>query len=695
MNDTTPILPPGLEDALTRFYVDPQPDAAFAARLQVQLHQRHLGLHPAGLKLIDSFPNRQRSLIQTLRARPILALLAAILALLALTGIVYAVGRASGFIPGFGFTSNTGQVYVLAEPVESISSGITLRLQDAVSDENRLWVTMNVLGVTGNQHQLQAYVQTPDGKILKFLSGTERATQMSFSFPALPPATQALTLYIINLEEQNFHLPIRLRPVKSGEILPVQPGGENPRPSDTLNGLRLVLDNVAPAADRTIFQVSLQFDRPNIGIGAPWSITLTNEKGQVFPVKENTLSQVSDGSSRVFETLPFQSSETIRVSLVTFPDGDALPVVEDFSSSPPSFRFDPGAAPQVGQSWALNETVKVDQFTLRVVGAKLTNESGLTFEFETADDVTGVRLFIADSRLRSSMGGKPGPGKNFTTSLRFDSLPTEPFDVQITGIFFILHGPWTIQWQPPVAPPEAATVLSTQTPTLPTQATPAPISSDPVLLEAQLLVRKFDAYLQQGPGWVHIVTESRTVPQPRQTYPPPYLKTENWFEIDADGMMMRSVQTDWSSSGQILQQAATVGSNSTNFTYGQFRVGDGKLYPVSLDLFGINLKLPLGSDSTILRESTTCENGSPCLLVTLRSNYDPPLQNSGEAQAFYGSCKRVWIDLQTGQQVKTEFFWVLKDGKEAYPSTSRVLLVEKVAAAPQEILNVLAKVIVP
>ena len=57
--------------------------------------------------------------MQTLRARPILAFLVAILALLALTGMVYALGRLTGFIPGFGFTSNTGVVYVLAEPVES------------------------------------------------------------------------------------------------------------------------------------------------------------------------------------------------------------------------------------------------------------------------------------------------------------------------------------------------------------------------------------------------------------------------------------------------------------------------------------------------------------------------------------------------------------------------------------------------
>jgi len=42
--------------------------------------------------------------MQTLRARPIFALIVVLIALSLLTGVVYALGRLTGFIPGFGFT---------------------------------------------------------------------------------------------------------------------------------------------------------------------------------------------------------------------------------------------------------------------------------------------------------------------------------------------------------------------------------------------------------------------------------------------------------------------------------------------------------------------------------------------------------------------------------------------------------------
>jgi hypothetical protein len=681
MVENDPILPPNLEIALAQYYIEPQPDDAFAARLQGQLHEHYLELHTGHLKPAHAFQNKKVSILQILRPRPIWAILAVILALLVLTGLVYALGRATGFIPGFGFTSNVNQVYVLDEPVENTSGGITLRLQNAASDENRFWVKVKVHGATGDGHQLQAYVQTPDGRILQFQSGTESATQMSFSFPALPPGTQTLTLFVVNLEAQNFHLPIRLRPAKPGEILPVQPAEENP-PSDTLNGMRLLLENVAPASDHTMFQVSLQFERPNLQTGAPWSITLTGDKGQVFPVKEILLSNVSDGSSRVFETLPFHTSETLLVTLVTFPTGGDLPVIEDFSSSSAGFNFDPGDSPQVGQTWFLDETVSVGQHTLHVIGATLTQEGVLVFEFEPGEDVTGVMVFSPDPRLRGSTGGVFVPGKNITTSLQFDSFPTQPFEIQIRGVYFTLHGPWTVRWQPPVAPtPDAP--LATQTPTvIPSeQSTTPPSPSNPVLAEIQTLAQKFDAQYQQGPGWVYIVTENHTVLQPGQTYPPPDVKNEMWYEVDAEGFITRSLYTDRSSSGQILQQAATVGNFSMNFTYGNSGFNNGQRYQISLKLWPDPTSNTVQKDTAYSREQAACENGNPCLKVS--------------SQSIYGTGSRLWIDMQTGQQVKTEVFGILKDGKEAVTSTSRVLLVEKVSAPPPEILNILAKVVVP
>ena len=94
--------------------------------------------------------------------------------------------------------------------------------------------------------------------------------------------------------------------------------------------------------------------------------------------------------------MPFRGDEQLTVSLVTFPDGEALPVIEDFPVDQPGFSFDPGPTPQIGQSWTLNETVNVGSFKLHVVGAKLTAESvNLVFEFEPAGNVTGVMLYTS------------------------------------------------------------------------------------------------------------------------------------------------------------------------------------------------------------------------------------------------------------------------------------------------------------
>ena len=163
MNEMNPNLPPTLDAVLAEFYKGPRPDSAFAVRLEAQLRQHQNQMLYTRQKSNFSFSNSKRSLMQTLRARPVLAFLAAILALIMLTGMVYAVGRLTGFIPGFGFTSNTGTVFMLAEPVESSQAGMTLRLDNAVSDDTRFWAEFTVKGLTGRETNTQVFVLLPDG----------------------------------------------------------------------------------------------------------------------------------------------------------------------------------------------------------------------------------------------------------------------------------------------------------------------------------------------------------------------------------------------------------------------------------------------------------------------------------------------------------------------------------------------------
>lgn len=117
MIDMNQNLPPAMRSALDDFYTTPSPDNDFAERLEAQLHQSQIELM-ANAPVAVSPKQRPSSLLDTnrnsfihlLRTRPILAVIAAILALLLLTGIAYAVGRLSGFIPGIGFVNNVQSV---------------------------------------------------------------------------------------------------------------------------------------------------------------------------------------------------------------------------------------------------------------------------------------------------------------------------------------------------------------------------------------------------------------------------------------------------------------------------------------------------------------------------------------------------------------------------------------------------------
>ena len=512
----------------------------------------------------------------------------------------------------------------------------------------------------------------------------------------MPSGTQSLTILIENLEGQNFTLALRLRPVKPGEIIPVHPT-ENAQPQSTSqNGVSLVLDNVAPASDKTIFQVSLKYDRPNTWVVGPWNIRLSDQAGRAYPLKDITPDTIDIGKTRIFQTSPFTGTEQLTLSLVVFPDPNVLPIFEDFSAEGSGFTFDPGNDPKASQTWELNEIIKVGQFTLHVVRAKLTAEPGLIFEFAPSENVTGAMLYTADPLLRGSTGGVPVQEGNFTAGMTFDKIPTQPFKVVISRVNYTVTGPWQLQWQPPAAPTAAVTPV-TPTPSA-TQApfvTPTLASSDPVVLEVQQLAQKFDAPFQQGPGWVHVVNETITTPQAGQIYPLPYIKSELWYEIDAEGYVTRNVWLDYNDAGMLIQQAASVGDYTINFTSGDSGSNSGGPYRVSLDFLTQDISHAAQNNDRVLREETTCDNGRACLLITGLDSFDKPVQNAGEPQAFSGSGRRVWIDLQSGQQVKWQSFWWLVDGSEKIVSTQNTVLVEKLASPPKEILDILGKVIRP
>ncbi len=669
---------------------------------------------PADVNLLPQIAARykRKSLMQTLRARPIIAILVALLALLAITGAAYAIGKLTGFIPGFGFTSDAGTVYVLETPVEAVENGITLRVDKAVSDGSRFWVQVRIEGLTpealnspnpdSRWDGLSAYIILPNSARLQWQRGgfstlddAPDQAEATFIFDALPPETTELTLRLEGLpaEPNTIEIPLRLRPAQTGEVLPLQT--ENlPLQSDMHNGLALVLDNIASASDHTILQVSLRFKRPNTFVAGQWFVTLTDADGRAYPLKDITPQTTDSGDTRIFRTSALRGGEQLTLTLTTFPQGEILPIAVDFSAEAGGFIFDPGSNPQVGQTWALDQIVTVGGYNLHIVGARLTAPSELLFEFAPTDDVTGVMLY--STFASGAAGGMPVDG-NFTAGMTFAKLPVQPFDVSVTRVYTTAHGPWQIQWRASAPDPQTANFpTSTPAPTLTPHITPTFAVSDPLLSEVQALTQKFDASLRQGPAWVHVVSENISENlQAGQQYPPPYYQSDEWYEVDAQGWVTRSLTTHRDADGQILQQGATVGAQAINFTFGDVGGGDIAPWQFSLDFITRDLADALQLGHAVMREETTCEDGSPCLLITMWETFAQPVQNPGETKAFTGGGRRMWINLQSGQQVKYQSFWKLENGIERVDFTQRFLLVQKVSTPPQDVLDILTSVVVP
>jgi hypothetical protein len=704
MDETNMILPPNLDAALNEYYAGSLPDPSFATRLEAQLSQRQSGMVSTGQKSRFLFRIPRSSFIHALRARPFLSFLVAILALIALTGVAYALGRITGFIPGFGFTAGNGPVFVLAEPVETVSGDIRLRANQAVDDGERFWVELSANGLANDREDFSsAYLLLPNGEKIQFQysgssSSADGGTHLSYLFSSVAGQSQELTLLVEGLGGQDFSLPLRLRPVRAGEMALIPLGESSPLQSENHNGVRMVLEYIAVDSRKTVFQVSLRYDRPDTWqLAGPWSVTLSDEAGVPYPLDDITPDMLTSGNTHIYQTVPFTGNEELLLKLVTFPPSDTLPMFVDLSGDSPGFTFDPGVDPQTGQRWELNQKISAAGFDLKVVSATLTSEPALVFEVEPGVSVTGVMFRSSDPLMAGATGGVPVTNGNVTSSLTLTQIPKHPIEVHLMRIYYEAKGSWQIHWQPPAAPTPVADVITpTVAPTLSPLPTPTMATSDdPVLQEVQQLAQKFDAPLQQGAGWVHAVEETLTNPSPGQMFPPPYLKSEDWSEVDAEGYVLQSVHRDYNDSGQIIQQAATVGNYFVNFTSGNSGLNNGISYRLSLDKLSHNLSNAEKYGTSVLREESTCDNGRPCLVITGWENFPGPVQNPGETQAFLGAGQRTWVDLETGQQIKYQSFWLLADGGEAVTSTTSSLLVEKVDSPPQEILSLLSRVRLP
>jgi len=791
VNEMKPTLPPELHALLDTFYTAPHPSPGFTERLEAQLREQHARLIARAKPSPFILPGNRRSLMQSLRARPILALLAALLGLLLLTGVAYAVGRLLGFIPGIGFVGDVQSILespvVVNRPLEGVSSptpssvnegspapliasetiykgtevtpgkldsaapsgeissqareGITLAVEQVVSESERLAIAYKITGLPANIYgaermpTLQAYAEThpdgpmpaqirlPDGTLLEHAGGGHCSgggdgvtswLSCRILFSPLPDGVNEFTLEIQRLQNalpgelpEDWQIPIRLTPVEpngSGSAGGVQ---EPNLHSQQVNGITLRLIKAAQTPSETAFQFAMKWEGPNRFLHHTAPFILQDSGGRYY-----ILSGGPDGGSGTIEnpntfTLP---------SLVTSPIDSSSPLTfrldwailsisvasADDPAGAPILRVDVGQTAHPGQEWRIDRTIQAGGFDLRFTQARLKpGQDGsviLEVDAQPQPGVTALNLFPAEGSSTYEAGYDKTRGV-LVSRITLPALPGKPLDLYISEILYKVNGPWEITWQPEKISPSAQPAPA-PAPTRMAAPFPTLVPNAPVLSDLQTLLKR--AGYPAGPGWVHQVWE-RELAEPVGVLDmgdlpeqPLHTRVDAWYRLDENGYVRTTLYINKTLNGKFLSADIDNGVYHFRLPEGWGGIGqDIYLAKPSYDMNLISTFNGYVSEGGAVHQESAVVSGIACRLFEATRAYDSPQFSWGEPAPVRAVSYSACIDPVNGKIVQIQNKMIYTDGTSRMRDTTRFLTLEQVAVLPEEVNQILEKVIMP
>ncbi len=454
----------------------------------------------------------RRTLRQALRARPVLIILLVLLALALLTGVVYAIGRSLGYVPGVGIVDQSRGIRLLDRPVSVEKNGKTVTVKQVVADAVRTFVTYQVDGILPVTSGLPECMEPPalrlpDGRTLYSTSsgqigmGSENGKPMTFetsyTFPPLP-AEVARLMFISPCQMPAIEL--TLVPAPSGFVTPaveveatfmtsgpgfaasatpaagvvatVEPtatqfaGPATPTAADILASATasipgrsgLHLDKVVELEDAYIL-IGNFTDAGDLS--GTIAISSPEADAQAYPV------QITDANGRPvlyterFDISPDDYHGTARYWAFEIPRPVNGPLTLTLAAIPihreDSTRLvlDVGDDPQPGQLWDLNQAITLGGYDFvieDIYGVK----NGYTIHFHSDASLPEGLSFGFEVGTGMTLVDRVGRESRLAQQIKYsetaiyDLVPTGDLKFTLTLFQTVpLQGPWTLTWSPP------------------------------------------------------------------------------------------------------------------------------------------------------------------------------------------------------------------------------------------------------
>lgn len=434
----------------------------------------------------------RKSILQTLRTKPILFGLSILFSLAILTGVAYAVGRSLGYIHGVGFVENDQTVRILSGETKISSNGLSLFVQSLTADSAQTLVSYRITGFPRElalECAAAPVLQLPDGVQLQSINTQVRSfgganyvdiysLDMRATFPSIPagvnqvsflapcrlppvplqlvPAPQGMVLSATEIPATfEVSRPVLPTPTQDLQTTPAQnPAGSPSNPStlsSNTSGLRL--DKVIEVNDVYILQGSFT-DAGDL----PGTAIHLNEIPSELRVKDRNDQYVPAWVRP--ELIPNRSQSNIGYWALEIPRAVEAPVTLTLSKitllNQTTFHFplDTGAAPVVGQTWTINRIIRTGNYAF-LVETISRKESGYTVLFHALTPITQENFscyFLVEgypmSSLIENFKERNGTQEWSETQVFKGQVPIGNITFSLDVFTTFQAGPWTLTWSP-------------------------------------------------------------------------------------------------------------------------------------------------------------------------------------------------------------------------------------------------------
>ena len=462
----------------------------------------------------------RKSPMQTLRARPFMAMLIALFILLTLSGVAYALSRALGYIPGVGIVDQSSPLRVLAEHVSQTRAGITITVSDAVISADRTILVVKFENVpvdlVPNQEEYpDCYpapaLQLPQGDPLQ-PTGSQgnnwgSGSEYHYTYAAMPADMNDATLFIgcvpgdvsPRVLPENWELPLHFVAAPPDmTALPVIEYASTPAPTEKIeanpptgtqtDANPLTITNVIDTGKSYIltgrfalqanangyFPTDLRIVLDGNGNVLPWKIP----QDVVFPPHApDEPFTAEDWAIEVDKGL-------VPPLTVKFSYHNMYPGVND---APLAYEFDAGENPKVGDEWQVNKEIQAGDYSFTLVSiradtdAKIPGAYGYRFNFSPLKDlISNLDIKIEGYNWMGFVGATPVDPGYF---IAYPELPKGKLKV-FFNLDLVTWQDWTLQWSPDtsaaniVTPMEAPQACLTEASWQAALANPAPLPAN-------------------------------------------------------------------------------------------------------------------------------------------------------------------------------------------------------------------------